>query len=159
MGPVHTADTPVLWVVQVVAAPEGPEVPVLAAPADPDRADQAVPEAQEDPRRKTQALLVVPAAPAGPAVHPAAALEVHPVQAATADRLQQVLAAVDEERRTADIPRFHSNPSGIQKTPKTLLDCAQAGSFHRHSAVRPAALSPPRREAYRRRLEVHRDPT
>ena len=153
------ADTPVRWGDQAVVAPEGPEVPVLGAPADPDREDQVVPEAPEDLRRKTRALLVVPEAPVGPAVHPVVAVGNHLAQAAKAVRLQQAPAVVDAERRTTDTPRCRSNPFGTQKTPKTLLDFAQAGSFRKHSAVRPAALSLPRREAYRRRLEVPLGPT
>ena len=153
------ADTPVQWEDRAVVAPEGPAAPALGAPADLVREDQVAQEAPEDHHRKTRALQAVPEAPAGPAVHPVVAVGNHLAQAAKAVRLQQAPAVVDAERRTADTPRCHSNPFGTQKTPKTLLDFAQAGSFRKHSAVRPAALSLPRREAYRRRLEVPLGPT
>ena len=151
------ADTPVQWEDRAVVVPEGPAAP--EAQADLDQEDQAAQEAPEDHHRKTRALPAVPEAPAGPAVHPVVAVGNHLAQAAKAVRLQPALAVVDAERRTADTPRCHSNLFGTQKTPKTLLDFAQAGSFRKHSAVRPAALSLPRREAFRRRLEVLLGPT
>ena len=109
--------------------------------------------------KKNELMQSRPAAPAVPAVHPVPAVATHPARAATVARLPPALVVVDEGRRTTGIPRLRNNPCGIQKTPKTLLVFAQNGSFHRHSAVRPAALSPPRREAYRRRLEVPLGPT
>ena len=116
-------------------------------------------EAPEDHHRKTRAPQAVPEAPAVPTVHPVVAVGNHLDQTAKAVPLPQAPEVVDAGRRTTDTLRCHSNPFGSQKTPKTLLDFAQAGSFRKHSAVRPAALSLPRREAYRRRLEVPLGPT